>query len=286
MRQLVQPGPVHPQRIDTMRGHARELRFTLQAGLTLAEAVTTPLLQAGFQAAAVSIEGAVLAPFYFVMPGPPDGAPDGAAHVAYFTAAVCPPGQTRVLRAACTFGFSNGSASIHCHAAWIEADGRRRGGHILPAETRLAEPAQAVAWGFADARIETAPDAETNFTLFQIAPALPMGRDGPPAGVPAILARVRPNEDILTAIERIGLAHGLSDAVIRGSVGSLVGARFTDGSAVDDYATEVLVTRGGLHDGKASLDLLVVDMQGNVHQGSLVRGENPVLITFDLMLTA
>lgn len=276
MRTLLQPGPEHPDRIDTVRGHARALRYTLPAGLTLNEAVTAPLVAAGFQAAVVRIGSAVLAPFSFVMPGPPDG----PAHVAYFTAAVSPPSETVLEQARCTFGFNGDAPMIHCHAAWMEADGRRRGGHILPHETRLAAPAEAVAWGFADARIATAADAETNFTLFQIAAA-----DGPAQGQPAILARVRPNQDILTAIERIAADHGLMDATIQGSLGSLIGARFADGTGVDDYATEVVVERGAVRGGTAELDLLVVDMQGAVHRGRLMRGENPVLITFDLVLT-
>ncbi len=273
MRTLRQPGPAHPQRIDVVRGHVRELRYTLAPGATLNEAVTAPLLEAGFQAATVTFAGAALAPFSFVMPGPPDG----PAHVAYFTAAVSPPGTTRIEQANVTFGWANGKPFIHCHAAWTEEDGRRRGGHILPAETRIAEPTEAIAWGFADARIETAPDPETNFTLFQ-----PVASNG---NGPAILARVKPNEDIVTAVERIAASAGLDDAVIRGSLGSLVGARFTDGSSVPDIATEVLVRHGVVRGGRAELDLLVVDMQGHVHAGQLERGENPVCITFDLVVT-
>jgi predicted DNA-binding protein with PD1-like motif len=274
MRALRQPGPVHPSRIDAVRGHARELRYTLAPGLTLNEAVTAPLMRAGFQAATVTIGGAVLAPFSFVMPGPPDG----PTHVAYFTSAVSPPGETRIEQANATFGWAGGKPFIHCHAAWTEADGRRRGGHILPRETCVAAATEAVAWGFADIRVETAPDAETNFTLFQPCVSAASG--------PAVLARVKPNGDIVTAVERIAATAGFADATVRGSLGSLIGARFTDGRTLDDIATEVLVRHGTVRDGKANLDLLVVDMQGRVHEGRLARGENPVCITFDLVLTA
>ena len=255
-----------------VRGIVRELRYTLAPGATLNEAVTAPLVEAGFQAATVSFGGAVLAPFSFVMPGPPDG----SAHVAYFTAAVSPPGETRIEQANATFGWADGKPFIHCHAAWTEADGRRRGGHILPAETRVAAAAEVVAWGFTDARIETAPDSETNFTLFQ-----PRGS----AAGQAVLARVKPNEDIVAAVERIAAAAGFADATVRGSLGSLIGASFTDGRTLDDIATEVLVRRGTVREGRADLDLLVVDMQGNVHGGRLERGGNPVCITFDVVLT-
>ena len=73
---------------------------------------------------------------------------------------------------------------------------------------------------------------------------------------------------------------------MRGSLGSLIGARFADGSQVNDHANEVLVRSGHLHEGIAVLDMLVVDMAGHVHEGRLIRGDNPVCITFELVLEA
>jgi hypothetical protein len=96
--------------------------------------------------------------------------------------------------------------------------------------------------------------------------------------------RVKPNEDILTALETTARVHGITDATVRGSLGSLVGAQFADGTTVADHATEVLVREGFIRNGQAALDMLVVDMQGRVHEGWLVRGANPVCITFDLFL--
>ena len=78
----------------------------------------------------------------------------------------------------------------------------------------------------------------------------------------------------------------MHSAIVRGSLGSLIGAHFTDGSHVEDRATEVLVRSGHVHNGEALLDMLVVDMAGHVHQGRLARGENPVCITFELVLEA
>jgi len=49
-------------------------------------------------------------------------------------------------------------------------------------------------------------------------------------------------------------------------------------------ATEVLVRGGEVRDGVAAIDMVVVDMRGQVHEGRLERGENPVCITFDLVL--
>lgn len=273
MRRLTQPGPVHPQRIDSLRGTPRALSFALRPGVTLHEALTGPLVAAGVQSATLSFKGGVMNPFRYVMPGPPDG----PAHVAYFTAPRAPVGDTRIERANATFGWADGAPFLHCHAAWIEPDGQRRGGHILPKETTVAGGADVQAWGFDTIRIEAAPDAETNFTLFQ-----PSGASD--ASATGLVARVRPNEDILTALETIAAANGLRNAVVRGSLGSLIGACFTDGRRVEDHATEVLVSDGCVRGGVAELALLVVDMRGEVHAGRLVRGENPVCITFDLVL--
>jgi predicted DNA-binding protein with PD1-like motif len=271
IRSLRQPGPTHPSRIDVFRGDAHLLHFSLKPGVTLNEAITAPLVAAGFQSGAVTFNGAALNPFRYVMPGPADN----TSHVAYFTAPCAPSGTTRIERANAIFGWADGKPFIHCHAAWIEPDGNRRGGHILPLETIIAEPGEATAWGFRTIHIEAKPDPETNFTLFQPS-GTATGRD--------LVARIKPNEDIVTALETIARTHGISDAVVRGSLGSLIGARFTHGGTVDDHATEVLVREGRISDGKAALDLLVVDMRGHVYEGWLQRGENPVCITFDIVL--
>jgi predicted DNA-binding protein with PD1-like motif len=212
-------------------------------------------------------------PLRYVMPGPADG----PAHVAYFSAPVAPSGRARVELANVTFGCVDGAPRLHCHACWTEADGAARGGHILLDDSIVAEPARAVAWTFADLGICAEPDTETNFPLLR--PVRLGAADGN-----AVLARVRPNEDLCTAVETIACRHGLHNAVVRGSLGSLIGAVFTDGRLVPDHATEVLVRSGSVRDGVAMLDLAVVDMRGHVHTGRLVRGENPVCITFDLVL--
>jgi predicted DNA-binding protein with PD1-like motif len=273
MRTLVQPGPVHPRRIDWFRGDLQSLRFPLRAGTTLNEALTGALFEAGFQSATVVLRDVALNPFRYVMPGPPDG----ADHVAYFSAPRAPEGISRIEQANATFGWAEGKPFVHCHAVWTEPDGSRRGGHILPHDTIIAEAAQARAWGSDAIRLQAEADQETNFTLFQ------------PSGVTvadadAILARVKPNEDILSAVETICRDNHVTEATVRGSLGSLIGARFSDGDRVDDHATEVLVRQGWVRNGKAALELLVVNMNGDVHEGWLERGENPVCITLDLVL--
>lgn len=274
MRTLVQPGPASAERIESFRSRCERLDLTLAPGLTLAAALSGPLATAGLRAAVLRIEGLVLDPLRCVMPGPADG----PAHVAYFSAPR-DAGRCRIEQANVTFGNADGTPRLHCHASWIEADGARRGGHILLEESVLAAPGVAAAWGFRAVGIRADPDPETNFPLLR-----PVRLDAEDGG--AVLARVRPNQDICTAVETLAARHGLRDAVVRASLGSLVGARFADGRTVADHATEVFVRQGTVRDGVAALDMAVVDMRGEVHAGLLRRGENAVCITFDVVLEA
>jgi predicted DNA-binding protein with PD1-like motif len=213
-------------------------------------------------------------PLRYVMPGPADG----PAHVAYFSAPRAPAGRSWVELAMVTFGCVDGVPRLHCHATWVEHDGAYRGGHILLDESVVATPVTVSAWTFTGLGICAEADPETNFTLLR-----PVRVGGAEDGR-AVLARIRPNEDLCTAVETVARRHGMREAVIRGSVGSLIGARFADGQAVTDHATEVLVRSGTVRDGVAAIDLAVVDMQGRVHSGRVMRGDNPVCITFDLVL--
>jgi predicted DNA-binding protein with PD1-like motif len=274
MRTLQQPGPVHPRRIESFGASAESLSFPLRPGRSLLDAATEPLVAAGWRGGTLSFAGTAFSPFRYVMPGPPDD----ASHVAYFSAPRAPAGITRIEQANATFGWHDGKPFLHCHAVWMEADGARRGGHILPGEAIVVEPGMLQAWGCSNIAIETFQDTETNFRLLQ-----PSGVSRPEAQ--AVIARVRPNQDIVSAIETISRDHDMPDAIIRGSLGSLIGAQFENGTSVPDDATEVLVRAGRVTSGVAEIDLLAVDSRGHVHQGRLERGANPVCITFDLVLT-
>lgn len=292
MRQLVQPGPAPAERIESFAGLGLVLDYTLEPGRTLVAALTAPLVAAGLRSAAITFADAALAPFRYVLPGPPRD----AAHVAWFSDPHDPggpPGQpVRVETANATFGWRDGAPFVHCHGAWTEPDGAKRGGHMLPEETFLAAPVQARAWGLAEVAIVAESDPETNFPLFHPVPA-PPGAPEPCLGTPTrlVAARIRPNEEIGAALVALCRRHGLPAATVRGSLGSLIGAGFADGRVVPDLATEVLVRHGAVGprpDGTlaAELDLIVVDAAGRPHAGRLAQGENPVCITFELMLEA
>ncbi len=272
---LRQPGPAPTERIESVAGHGKTLDFLLQPGLTLNGALTRPLLAAGARGGTVTFETAILSPFRYVVPGPPRD----AAHVAWFSDPRS-PGEARIERANATFGWRDGAPFVHCHGAWIEPDGTRRGGHILPHETIVRSTGPARAWAVTDVAIIAEPDPETNFTLFH-----PVASETPADGTQMLLARIRPNEDFGAAVEALCQRYGVGQAVIRSSLGSLIGARFTHGAEVTDYATEVLVRHGLITKGETpELDMLVVDMNGVVHEGVLQPRGNLVCITFELLL--
>lgn len=274
MRRLAQPGPAPAERIVARAGQATALTVSLEAGRSLNGSLTAPLANAGFTCGTLVFGGIVLAPFRYYLPGPPRD----DSHAAWF-AGPHEAAFARVERANATFGWRDGAPYVHCHAVWIEPDGARRAGHIIPEASEVRDGAPAQAWALRDVRIEARVDPETNFPLFA-----PSGLDG--AGL--VVARIRPNEDLCEAVEALCRTRGIAAATIRGSVGSLVGARFTDGTGVDDLATEVLITHGAVRRAEegpvAELGMIVADMRGGAQEGVLRRGENAVCITFELFL--
>lgn len=274
MRRLGQPGLAPAERIVARAGKATALVVALEAGCSLNEALTAPLASAGFTCGTLVFGDIVLAPFRYYLPGPPRD----RTHAAWF-AGPHGAGFALVERANATFGWRDGAPYVHCHAVWMEPDGTRRAGHIIPEASEVRDSGRAQAWALRDVRVEARPDPETNFPLF--AP------DGPD-GTGLIVARICPNEDLCEAIEALCRTRGIAAATVRGSVGSLVGAQFANGSGLNDMATEVLVTRGvvrATEDGPvAELAMIVADMQGRPHEGALRRGENAVCITFELFL--
>ncbi|MFG1335010.1 PPC domain-containing DNA-binding protein [Xanthobacter autotrophicus] len=279
MRRIAQPGPAPQERIESAVGLLQVLDFTLEPGLTLNAAITGPLVAAGMGAAQVEISGGSFGPFTYVMPA----ASSDSTHAAWYSAPFAPAGETRLDRGNVTFGRKESTPFIHCHAFWTEPDGSRHGGHIMPHETVVAAPIRARAYGAAEVETTADFDAETNFPLFT-----PHARIAPAEGGPRIaFARVRPNVEIGAAVEELCRRHGFAGGRLRGGVGSLIGARFTDAPPVDDYATEVFVTSGTVAlDASgaltAQIDLALVSLTGTMTQGRLVRGANPVLITFEL----
>src|ERR1700732_2985988 len=162
MRQIRQPGPAAPERIQWVEARGRAFSFTLEAGLPLLEAARRGFAAEGFAGGTLNIGGGVLGPFAYVMPA----LSKTGENAAFYSDTFRPGGVTRLKMGAMTLGRRDGAAFFHCHALWTEADGRAGGGHILPEETMVAEPFAGDAFGLEGAIFTAEPDGETRFKLF------------------------------------------------------------------------------------------------------------------------
>jgi predicted DNA-binding protein with PD1-like motif len=282
MRVIKQPGPPLPERIQSVEARGRAFSFTLEAGLPLLEAARRGFAAAGFSSGVLNMQGGALGPFAYVMPAL---ATDGE-HAAFYSDTVRPAGITRIKIGAMTFGSRDGAPFFHCHGLWTEADGRANGGHMLPEETVVAEPFEVEAFGIDGAMFVAEPDPETNFKLFGPVPSVPAGAVTTSR---AIALRLRPNQDFAGALEAFCRERGITHAKLHGGVGSTIGARFADGRVVEPFATELAISAGTIAADaggalEARLDVALVDHSGGLAEGRLLRGDNPVLMTMELVI--
>jgi predicted DNA-binding protein with PD1-like motif len=282
MRRIVQPGPPAPERIQWVAARGRAFSFTLEAGLPLLEAARRGFAAEGFAGGVLNIKGGALGPFAYVMPA----LSKTGENAAFYSDTFRPAGTTRLRIGTVTLGERDGAPFFHCHALWTEADGRAGGGHILPEETKVAEPFEVDAFGLDGAVFTAEPDPETNFKLF--GPVASAAR-GAETSSRAFALRLRPNQDFAGALEGFCRERGIARAKLHGGVGSIIGARFSDDRIVEPFATEMAVRSGAISTGangtlEAQLDVALVDYTGGIAEGRLVRGDNPVLMTIELVL--
>jgi predicted DNA-binding protein with PD1-like motif len=282
MRSIEQPGPPAPERIQWVEARGRAFSFTLEAGLPLLEAARRGFAREGFAGGTLNIKGGALGPFAYVMPA----LSKTGEHAAFYSDIFRPDGVTRLKLATMTLGERDGAPFFHCHGLWLEPDGRAGGGHILPEETVVAEPFAADAFGLEGAVFTAEPDAETNFKLFGPVPS-------PAAGVEttsrAFALRLRPNQDFAGSLEAFCRERGITSSKLHGGVGSTIGAHFADGRIVEPFATELAVGSGVIVSRQGSafeaeLEVALVDYTGGIAEGRLKRGDNPVLMTMELVL--
>jgi predicted DNA-binding protein with PD1-like motif len=278
MRSIKQPGTPVAERIQWVEARGRAFSFTLQAG--------PPLLEAARRVAGgvLNFRHGALGPFAYVMPA----LSKTGENAAFYSETFRPAGVTRVRLGSMTLGKRDGAPFFHCHGLWTEADGRASGGHMLPEETIVAEPFAVEAFGLDGATFSAEPDPETNFKLFgPVASSLTGAR----TTSRAFALRLRPNQDFAGALEGFCRERGITHAKIHGGVGSTIGARFAHGGVIEPFATELAVTSGSIAPCRsgaleAALDVALVDYTGGIGEGRLVRGDNPVLMTMELVLEA
>ena len=274
------PGPASPERMVAITGDPVPLEFTLEPGWAVDAAIARGFDDLGCAGGYVEFRGGRCEPFQFVMPA---ASPD-TSHAAWYSETFAPAGPVEIERACAIVGWRDGRRFIHCHGIWNSGDGQQMG-HMLGPSTVVAEPILVTGLGSRNAVFKALPDAETNFTLFE--PVLVSEDTIQASHSPMLLAKVRPNEDISLAIEAICSKHGIKTANVYG-IGSLNEVRFVNGTHVGSHATEVLIREGRVasDDGspKARLFIDVVDVDGRIFQGEIVRGDNPVCVTFELVI--
>jgi predicted DNA-binding protein with PD1-like motif len=282
MRSIRQPGVPVAERIQWVEARGRAFSFTLEAGLPLLDAARRGFAAEGFAGGALNFRGGVLGPFAYVMPA----LSKTGENAAFYSEPFRPGGVTRTRLGSMTLGMRDGAPFFHCHGLWTETDGRANGGHMLPEETVVAEPFGVEAFGLDGATFVAEPDPETNFRLFG---PVPSRTTGARTTSRAFALRLRPNQDLAGSLEDFCRAHGIARAKIHGGVGSTIGARFIHGGVTEPFATELAVTAGAIAPAasgalEAALDVALVDYTGGLAEGRLIRGDNPVLMTMELVL--
>ncbi|MDA9442005.1 DNA-binding protein [Bradyrhizobium sp. CCBAU 51745] len=284
MRSIKQPGVPVTERIQWVEARGRAFSFRLEAGLPLLEAARRGFAAEGFAGGVLNFGQGALGPFGYVMPA----LSKTGENAAFYSDTYRPAGVTRTKLGSMTLGSRDGAPFFHCHGLWTEADGKASGGHMLPDEIIIAEPFEVQAFGVDGAMFIVEPDPETNFKLFGPVAAASIGAR---TSGRAFALRLRPNQDFAGCLEAFCRAHGIARAKIHGGVGSTVGARFTHGGVTEPFATELAITNGTIAPGasgalEAALDVALIDYTGGIAEGRLIRGDNPVLMTMELVLEA
>lgn len=111
-----------------------------------------------------------------------------------------------------------------------------------------------------------------------------------------LVIRLKPNEDLVEAVEAAARELRVGRAVVRSAVGSLVDAALGYGqgdsksvTTIEGPGIEILTLSGEIRpdaDGRprASLRGTVSDSDAKVYGGLFLRGANPICITLELVL--
>ena len=292
MRSILHPGIPYQIRLRSVSATLESVEVTLAPGTTLLSSVMAALKPYEVESAVMRLAGGAFEAFCYVMPA----LSKSKEHSVYFSERYDVVGQVSLESACVTVGLRDDKPWLHCHAVWIEPDGTRRCGHLLPEDVLVAQPIQASVSIIRGATFTVTPDAETNFSLFvptrsQSRVAASATSDDFEQPQRAFALRLSPNVDVCTALENFCAEHHIEQAIIHGGVGSTVGAVFEDNRIVEPFVTEMLIRQGTIHTDatgqlQAQLDISMVDYLGGISEGRLKRGENPVLVTFELVLQA
>lgn len=281
-RKVIHPGPVSSEKVISKEGPLSIVEIPLKKGSKLIDAVSQVLEPMGIRGAGIRFEGLKLAPVNYVMPT----YSSDDQHAAYYSETYTVPEGIHIDYANATYGIRENIPSMHFHGLWKDGE-IQKGGHILPAQSMVAEDAVAIAFYTESVEINSVYDPETNFTIYD-----PLQRNAAgQGGRKCIVATVKANEDLLETIAAICKKHDVSDATLWTAIGSTVGGDFQDGNVIEEIPTELIALDGKVWTdaaGEIQVDFYtaLIDAAGTIHFGKLRRGENPVLILFELVIAA
>ena len=164
-RTLVHPGPVGAIRIEHRHANqARHFRLGLEPGRTMEDAIIEPLLLLGVQAASMTLLGGRLTKLLYCV-APPD--PSGE-RVANYTRPIDAGAVTLIFGNATLGKSARGEPIVHCHATFVCADGRVRGGHIVVDRSVVAgAPIPVLATSLDGIELRITQDDETHMPLMR-----------------------------------------------------------------------------------------------------------------------
>ena len=280
-RRIVHPGPITPERFHAIGCHAYPVTLTVRSGICANEAIADAFAALGFEGGYVRLKNVPMKRLHYVMPA---AAPDDA-HAAWYSETFSMPEGT-IIDAGLHMGRRDGAPFLHCHGSWKSANSIVSMGHLLPFETEFAVETPLQALALDGAILDVQKDEETNFPLFT---PVAQQHNQKASGLRAVLCTVRPNTDICTALEAAATRFGLQEAEVNG-IGSLIGVDYEDGTSLSAYASEILISNGRIGPADAGgqqalLDIAMVDLTKHISGGRLVRGKNPVCVTFEVLLT-
>lgn len=169
LRLLTHPGPVHPQRRESLcDAGARAVRFALRPGEILADGLARGVAALGARCATFTLQGGTFSRLDYCIAAPN---PEGPQVARYSTP--IPAGPVAVLGGGGALGIAlDGAALVHCHALLADAQGTVFGGHLLPAVSIAGDDPPVIhARAYGEVDVRQRPDAETAMSIFHPVPA-------------------------------------------------------------------------------------------------------------------
>ena len=284
MRRIVQPGPPAPERIQWVEARGRAFAFTLEAGLPLLEAARRGFAAEGFAGGTLNIGAGALGPFAYVMPA----LSKTGENAAFYSDTFRPAGVTRLKMGAMTLGQRDGAPFFHCHAL-VDRSRRARRRRPYPAggdRGRRAFRGRSVRHRRRGVHGGARP--RDQFQIVRAGARRPRQAPKQPAAPSRCgCGRTR----ILPARWRHSAASAASPARRtsrrRRQHHRRALCRWPHRRAVRDRDWRSRPGRSHRAPAawpEAELDVALVDYTGGLAEGRLMRGDNPVLMTMELVL--